>query len=220
MWIITFIPLIVTLLVIDFLPDMVPMHYNAQGEIDRWGSKYEQLILPVVTIAMTVFMQLIIVYYEKSANKSEDEKKKMELRSNINVLYIVSSATALMFLGLQCVFLYQAWEATPDTKVQTVDINKIASIFIGILLIIGGNYMPKTKPNSLVGFRLPITMKSDKNWKRANKFGGIVLVIAGVIMIILALIFDGYMAMVSTMMVILLALVVCMMYAKWLEGHE
>ncbi len=220
MWIITFITLIVTLLVINFLPDTVPMHYDVQGNIDRWGSKYEQLILPVVTIAMSLFIQLIIVYYEKTIKKCEDEKKKLEFSSNINVLYIVSSATALMFLCLQCVFLYQAWEATPDIKVQTVDINKIASIFIGVLLIIGGNYMPKTKINSLVGFRLPITMKSDENWKKANRFAGIVLVITGIIIIVLALIFDGYLAMVSTLMVILLSLVVCMMYAKRMEDSE
>ena len=32
---------------IQFLPDQIPAHYNAAGEIDRWGSKYEQLILAV-----------------------------------------------------------------------------------------------------------------------------------------------------------------------------
>ena len=220
MWIVTFIPLIVTLLVINYLPDTVPMHYDVQGNIDRWGSKYEQFILPIVTIAMSLFMQLMINYYEKLVKKSEDEKKKAELESNINVLYIVSIATTVMFLGLQCAFLYQAWEATPDIKMQTVDINKVASILIGILLVIGGNYMPKTKPNSLVGFRLPITMKSDENWKKANRFAGIVLAITGIIVVILALIFEGYLAMVSTMMVILLSLVVCMMYAKWMERNE
>lgn len=30
------------------IPTEVPMHYNAAGEIDRWGSKAELLILPVI----------------------------------------------------------------------------------------------------------------------------------------------------------------------------
>lgn len=30
------------------IPAEVPMHYNAAGEIDRWGSKAELLILPVI----------------------------------------------------------------------------------------------------------------------------------------------------------------------------
>ncbi|MEG0473729.1 MAG: DUF1648 domain-containing protein, partial [Solibacillus sp.] len=28
------------------LPAEVPAHFNAVGEVDRWGSKYELLILP------------------------------------------------------------------------------------------------------------------------------------------------------------------------------
>ncbi len=30
------------------IPAEVPMHYNAAGEIDRWGSRAELLILPVI----------------------------------------------------------------------------------------------------------------------------------------------------------------------------
>lgn len=55
MWIVTIIPLIVTLVVLRFMPDSVPMHYDVMGEIDRWGSKYENLIFPIIIIAMTFF---------------------------------------------------------------------------------------------------------------------------------------------------------------------
>jgi uncharacterized membrane protein len=30
------------------LPDQIPGHYNASGEVDRWGSKGEALILPII----------------------------------------------------------------------------------------------------------------------------------------------------------------------------
>lgn len=32
------------------IPDQVPGHYNAMGEIDRWGSKIEIIILPLMSI--------------------------------------------------------------------------------------------------------------------------------------------------------------------------
>ena len=32
------------------IPDLVPGHYNAMGEIDRWGSKIEIIILPLISI--------------------------------------------------------------------------------------------------------------------------------------------------------------------------
>lgn len=34
------------------IPEEIPMHFNAVGEIDRWGSKAELLILPVITWLM------------------------------------------------------------------------------------------------------------------------------------------------------------------------
>lgn len=40
----------------------VPAHFNAVGEVDRWGSKYEILILPVIAIILTFFMELIERY--------------------------------------------------------------------------------------------------------------------------------------------------------------
>ena len=41
------------------LPNEVPAHYNASGEVDRWGSKYELLILPIIGALMAVLMQFI-----------------------------------------------------------------------------------------------------------------------------------------------------------------
>ena len=55
-FILMFLPLIITLVVLPFLPEQIPAHYNFAGEIDRWGSKYESLIFPFVTIAMGFFM--------------------------------------------------------------------------------------------------------------------------------------------------------------------
>ncbi|ATP39958.1 hypothetical protein CSE16_07785 [Solibacillus sp. R5-41] len=44
------------------LPAQVAAHFNAAGEVDRWGSKYELLILPVIAILITFFMELIERY--------------------------------------------------------------------------------------------------------------------------------------------------------------
>lgn len=41
------------------LPDKVPAHYNFAGEIDRWGSKSEFLLLPILSWLLYFFMVLI-----------------------------------------------------------------------------------------------------------------------------------------------------------------
>lgn len=41
------------------LPSDVPIHFNAAGEVDRWGSKWWMLFLPMITIALYIFMEVI-----------------------------------------------------------------------------------------------------------------------------------------------------------------
>lgn len=41
------------------LPDEVPAHYNALGEVDRWGSKWELLLLPGIGVFIIFLMQIL-----------------------------------------------------------------------------------------------------------------------------------------------------------------
>lgn len=41
------------------LPVQVPAHYNAAGEIDRWGSKWELLIFPIIGGFIGLFMLVL-----------------------------------------------------------------------------------------------------------------------------------------------------------------
>lgn len=39
-----------------FLPDLIPAHYNIKNEIDRWGRKYEILIILIIIILLGKFL--------------------------------------------------------------------------------------------------------------------------------------------------------------------
>ncbi len=70
MWFISFISLLGTAAVMGFLPDSVPMHYDFSGNIDRWGSKYEEFLFPAVIILMSLFWTVFIRHFEKKAEKA------------------------------------------------------------------------------------------------------------------------------------------------------
>ncbi len=36
-----FLPLVITLMILPHLPNQIPAHYGFDGQVDRWGSKYE-----------------------------------------------------------------------------------------------------------------------------------------------------------------------------------
>src|SRR5690625_7494445 len=44
------------------LPSEVPAHYNALGEVDRWGSKWEMLILPIIATVLWIGMTILEKY--------------------------------------------------------------------------------------------------------------------------------------------------------------
>lgn len=69
-YILMFLPLPVTLISLVFLPDQIPAHYGSDNQVTRWGSKYETLLFPVVTIIFGLFMLGI--------SKFSSEQEKME----------------------------------------------------------------------------------------------------------------------------------------------
>jgi len=71
------------------LPDEVPAHYNASGEVDRWGSKWELIILPISGIFMLLLIQTLEKFpelhnYPKRLNESNAEQFYLNSRKMIN----------------------------------------------------------------------------------------------------------------------------------------
>ena len=66
------------------LPDRVPAHFNASGEVDRWGSKYELLILPGISLFLLILMQLL----EKHPEWHNYPKRMNE--ENVKQFYLLS----------------------------------------------------------------------------------------------------------------------------------
>ena len=58
--------------------------------------------------------------------------------------------------------------------------------FLGVMLIVIGNYMPKTTRNRSMGIKLRWTMGNDENWQKIHRLGGRLQVISGVLMLISA----------------------------------
>jgi len=61
------------------IPQQVPMHYNAMGEIDRLGSKYGILFLPAISILLYTFIT-VVSFFPQIWNvpvKITDENKEI-----------------------------------------------------------------------------------------------------------------------------------------------
>ena len=164
----------------NFLPDEVPLHYDMEGAVDRYGSKYEMFIMTALAAAFVVFWQLFVTLFERKARRAADEKAQKEARSNAKLLIYAGAFQTAVMTVIQLIFAFAACNvnAMPlDSMMWTFTVLTVAC---GIGEIVLGNILPKTRRNSAIGVRTTWSMKNDAVWAKSNRFGGTVLCIAGV----------------------------------------
>lgn len=221
MWAISIFSLVLTAIVLQFMPDSVPMHYDFAGNIDRWGSKYEEFIFPAIILMLSLFWHLLIAYYEKKANKTSSEKEHAEALSNAKVLKIVGVLMVAMFTAMQGFSLYSAYvEANSNATQAYADIGKISCILIGVMFIVLGNYMPKTKKNQIVGVRISWSMYNDTTWMKSNRFGAVAMIIAGILTIITPVFVNSNIAVILLLTYLLVAMAVTLVYSHKVYKDE
>jgi uncharacterized membrane protein len=55
-------------------------------------------------------------------------------------------------------------------------------------MLVLGNAMPKSRPNSLAGLRIPTTLRDARNWQATHRFTGMLVIGGGVLLLIVALV--------------------------------
>ena len=213
-WIICILTILSTVFMLFILPDTVPVHFDINGTADRWGSKFELLILPVVLIACAFILDPMAKSYRKKAAEADNEKEKVEHLSNAKVLSITGIVTMCLFFVINLLTLYSVYmEVTPNSALPKIDIFQVIGVVMGITFIALGNYMPKTRKNSNIGFRLPWTQYNDVTWSKSNRFAGYVLMISGLVAIIGAIFTKGMLSTVIMVGSLLTSIPIIMIYA-------
>lgn len=203
LWIITALSMIITAAVIDDVPDEIPMHYDFQGNVDRYGSKYELFIYPCLMAVVALMWMLLLRYFRKKID-SEDEKTAAEAKTNIKVVYISSVVMMLMQLGFQIGSVVTAFRSVenPQSPMPDSIISWIIAV-LGITMMVVGNLMPKTKRNGFFGLRTVWSVKNDKIWFESNRFAGVSFFVCGLFMTVVSLMLDGMIVVNSTMPVLI-----------------
>ena len=218
--IILVVTLVVTFVVLSIMPDTVPVHFDIHGVADRWGSKYEMLVMPGCMLAMLAFWLGVDASYKKKIEASFDEKEIAEAKSNLKVIKITSIITSLMFAVINGLTLYASYSQLEGSSVKEIDILKMLSIVMGIFFIILGNFMPKAKNNPNLGFRLTWTKFNDNTWRKSNLIGGIAMIIQGVIMVLGGILFNGTVAMIIMLVTLAVVLPAISIYAYVVYANE
>ena len=160
------LPILAGILLWNQLPEQLPIHWNAAGEVDDWSGK------PMAVFGLPLLM--LVVHWVCVFATLADPKKK---NHSEKVLALVFWLIPLLTLVLSAVTYCSAM----GTEVQvTVAVN----ILMGLMFVAIGNYLPKCKQNYTIGYKIPWTLDSEENWNKTHRLAGFLWVIGGIIMIL------------------------------------
>ena len=68
----------------------------------------------------------------------------------------------------------------------TIDVTRVTLSAVGILFMIIGNFLPKTRKNWLMGVRTPWTLADERVWDKTHRFAGPLFMLSGAVVMVTA----------------------------------
>jgi uncharacterized membrane protein len=155
------------------MPALVPVHWNAHGQINGYATPIKAVATPMILMAILALLTVVLPIISP---------RGYEITPFISVFVIVMVAVQAFVLITALGVLFNAaghpmgrfmlWMLLP----------------IGVLLMIVGNYMGKLRKNFFAGIRTPWTLASDEVWERTHRVGGWLFMLAGLIVVVATLV--------------------------------
>ena len=164
-------------------------------------------LFPAIILVITLLYFLYRKFQEKSSKEHNDRTAR-----NLDILDTVIMIVMVLFNAL-CVFLLTIMKHPGTMKNKENTIFVIISTVVGVLFILLGNILPKTKPNSFIGVRMSWSMDSDEHWYITNRNCGIAMVLAGICTVIAGLIVRNGTYIIYMILSLILFLTVATIYS-------
>lgn len=160
------IPFIMSLIFYPRLPEQIAIHFNFGGEPDNYASK------SFVAFCIPLIMLLIHIYVWF---KLESDPKKENM--SVTLKYIQKWLAPVLAVAMQTAIISYALGGR-------LEWNFYVLLFLGILFVVIGNYLPKCRQNYTVGIKLPWTLNNRNNWNKTHRVTGYIWITGGFLYII------------------------------------
>ena len=198
--IVTILPMLIGIICWDRLPDVMATHFGMNNEANGFSSKaFAVFGLPLVLLAILWLGALVTAHDPKKQNISP--------RMFSLVLWIVPIVSLVV-----AAMMY------PANLGCQLDVSFFSELFLGLLFIIIGNYMPKVRQNNTLGIKIPWTLANEENWNRTHRLAGYLWMFCGILILILGLtrlLPAGWLIG----LVLIMVLVPCL-YSWWLHAKK
>jgi len=137
------------------LPRQVPLHWNWKGEVDRYGSKYELILIPLLMPVLIWAIFRIVPLIDPKGRAAQSGGKYWALGN-------------LMTWFMSILALYILYTAAHPGAFRL----EFLLCLTGLLFALFGNYAPTLRPNYFIGIRTPWTLENPDVWRSTHRMAG------------------------------------------------
>ena len=161
--VITLLPIIIGMILWDRLPAEIATHFGVDNQPNGYSSKtFAVFGLPLLILGIHL---LCII-----ATNADPKKQNISEKAIAVVLWIIP-VISLVLMSITYAYALGA----------KIRIGFIVIMLLGIIFIVLGNYMPKTKQNFTFGMKIPWTLNDEENWVKTHRLAGRLMVSGGAI---------------------------------------
>ena len=164
--------------------DNIPVHWNAEGVPDRYSDRQEALLLVWLMPLIALFSAGVF------AVLPQIEPMRDNLIKSRKAYTAVWVTTMLLYLGIHAGLAYMMVQASGD-QMQSNEFVRFIIAGTGVMFIILGNYLPKTRQNWFLGVRTPWTLSSEYTWEKTHRLAGRLFFGVGFVCLLAAFVVNG-----------------------------
>lgn len=190
-----------------------PLHWGLSGEPDRFGDRDDAIfalwMLPGA--AFLISLLLAVMPYIDPRKRNVDESRTAYVVVWIGVVTLMAFLTggfSLAMLGA---------ETAGDGETPPI---RYIIAGVSLLMVVMGNFLPKTRASFSFGIRTPWTLSSDNVWERTHRFAGPLFMLAGLSGLAGAFLYDGIWLALSLTAPILAAVAISVVYSYFVWRGE
>lgn len=188
------LPEILSVILYKRLPEQIAVHWNSAGEINGYLPKAMAAFgMPVVFLLLNIFSNISLLYDPRRKNQPK-ALRVVGIWMIPLISLILVPATLIMSLGVR------------------FPISTFSFILTGIVLIITGNYLPKSRRNYVMGVRLPWTFHDSDNWNKTNRLAGRIMVGGGFVILVSGFLHVNFVFQEVPILILVVVLIVVIPY--------
>ncbi len=188
------LPEILSVILYQRLPEQIAVHWNSAGEINGYLPKAMAAFgMPVVFLLLNIFSNISLLYDPRRMNQPK-ALRTVGIWMVPLISLILVPATLIMSLGVK------------------FPISTFSFILTGIVLIITGNYLPKSRRNYVMGVRLPWTFHDSDNWNKTNRLAGRIMVGGGFVILVSGFLHVNFVFQEVPVLILVVVLIVVIPY--------